>query len=507
MTIEDIYSTLVHQNMITAVAATSTPVRPSPGQSIKFPRGRRNGVARRHLQRSATQKESDGGGNKPNAPLVPPARYEISWDQENVGHWLESWEKKGYLKLKAEKLKWTPFVLSRTKGGGEVLQAGASFGAGAVSAVAQTETPGTLLDGGAPINDRATLSATGLAASGTERGEEEVAEVLHDVSEMPAARLFDDLLVDTVTTPKKQLRSGLKEGTTPHSLAHSSRQKVDLVQLATLRETRPASSRPVVDGDSEARVGNTYPVPDAPVSDIREADLTTPTVPIKRRRGRPPRVRPPDVIPALAPPQETRSRTPLPPKPASPRKRRRVSSPIPQDCRTPTNLEDSARRDEDVQSPTNHHQQLANGQNHTTNGLRHDLSISPRLPSAILASEDNPAVGTAGQEKESEHENRLRDGDLMGLEHPDVKSEDLGTPLTGLTSFHSVPSDDTVFMSDGLNGAVIRSKISWEVEGVSPGSPGRHKVDGDLATGGPTMDIPAVDDSDLDAEGEPDDDI
>ncbi|KAF8842052.1 hypothetical protein BDN67DRAFT_979817 [Paxillus ammoniavirescens] len=448
MTIEDIYSTLVHQNMITTLAATSTPVRPSPGQSIKFPRGRRNGVARRHLQRSATQKESDGGGNKPNAPLVPPARYEISWEQKNVEHWLESWEKKGYLKLKAEKLKWTPFVLSRTKGGGEVLQMGASLGAGAVSAVAQTETPGTLLDGGTPVNDRATLSATALAASGLERGEEEVAEVLQDVLEMPAARLFDDLLVDKVTTPKKQLRSGLKEGTSPHSLAHSSRQKVDLVQLATLRETRPASSRPVVDGDSETREGDTYPIPDAPVSDVREADLTIPTVPIKRRRGRPPRVRPPDVIPAPAPSQETRSRTPLPPKPASPRKRRRVSSPVPQGCRTPTNLEDSARRDEDVQSPTNRHQQLANGQSHTTNGL-HYSSTSPRLPSAILASEDNATVGTAGQEEESEHANRLRDDDLTGLEqHPDVKSEDLGTPLTGLTSFHSVPSDDTVFVSD-----------------------------------------------------------
>ncbi|KAG9315248.1 acyl-CoA N-acyltransferase [Chiua virens] len=117
MTIEDIYTILVQ-------------ARHDYGQSIKFPRGRKNGIARRHLQRHNSQKQMEGGGNKPNAPFVVPTQYEIAWDQGKVDRWLEAWEKKGYLRLKPEKLKWTPFVLSRTKAGVEVLQTEAGLGFG-----------------------------------------------------------------------------------------------------------------------------------------------------------------------------------------------------------------------------------------------------------------------------------------------------------------------------------------------------------------------------------------
>ncbi|KAF9223489.1 hypothetical protein BS17DRAFT_767339 [Gyrodon lividus] len=484
MTIEDIYNTLVHQSMITVHAAIPSSVRPSPGQSIKFPRGRRNGVARRHSQRPTTQKESEGGGNKSNTPFVAPVRYEISWNQENVEQWLESWAKKGSLKLKPEKLKWTPFVLSRTKAGGEDLQAEVGFGIRVVSGMAQAETPETSLVSGTPIicvSDRVKSSAPGLAASGTERGEEQVPEVLRDVSETPAAHLFDDLLVYKATIPKKQLRSGLKEATSPHSLAHSNRE-IDLLRPVTLRQTRSVSSRPVVSGDSEVYKAETYTLPGGAVNGVREAEISIPAVPTKRRRGRPPRARPPDVVPV--PSLALQTGMSLPPKSTSPRKRRRVNSPIPDDSRPPTNLVDDARH-EHVDPPAN--QQLVNEPGHTTNGLRQGLSASLQLPSAIV-SEDwaGLPVGTAGEEKESDHRDRLLDDDLPPQRHPDVKSEDLGTPLTGLTSRHSVPSDDTVFVSDGLSSAVIHSKVLEEVEHIitSPSSPGRHRVDGDIAWGG-----------------------
>jgi hypothetical protein len=57
---------------------------------------------------------------------------------------------------------------------------------------------------------------------------------------------------------------------------------------------------------------------------------------------------------------------------------------------------------------------------------------------------------------------------------------------------------------------MVRSKISGEVEGIMTLPSSRHGVDGDKARGGLTMDIPTlaeVEGSDLDAEGEPDDDI
>ena len=110
MTIEDIYTTLTQQKMILARETTPPPVRPSPGQSIKFPRGRRHGVARRHLQRTQTKDDVE----TPVAVLFrPPTQYVIRWDRERVTQYLAAWESKGYLQLKPEKLKWSPFLLAR----------------------------------------------------------------------------------------------------------------------------------------------------------------------------------------------------------------------------------------------------------------------------------------------------------------------------------------------------------------------------------------------------------
>ncbi|KAG7089863.1 hypothetical protein E1B28_011507 [Marasmius oreades] len=113
MTIEDIYNTLVQQDMITHSPASPPPVRPSPGQSIKYPKGRRSGIARRHLQR--TQTNDKPAEETPNGPFVPPAHYKIHWDRDRVSQYLATWEVKGYLTLKPEKLKWSPFFSNHTK--------------------------------------------------------------------------------------------------------------------------------------------------------------------------------------------------------------------------------------------------------------------------------------------------------------------------------------------------------------------------------------------------------
>ncbi|KIJ66686.1 hypothetical protein HYDPIDRAFT_85048 [Hydnomerulius pinastri MD-312] len=503
MTIEDIYNTLIPQNMISVHAATQPPVRPSPGQSFKFPRGRKNGIARRHLQRSNTQKEEEGGGSKPSAPFVAPARYEISWDREKVEHWLDSWEKKGYLKLKPEKLKWTPFVLARTKANGEVLQAEMGFGVGAMSGVAQAKTPATPLDTGTPMMNGSDPVNSSVLVAAAEHGNEadEDEDAARNASETPAARLFDDL-PDATATPKKQLRSRLKEGNSPrsaYSRTQSNRQKVDLLRPATLRKTRSDSARPMMD-DSEELRSDLGAVPDGTLNGTHQAEVNTPTVPIKRRRGRPPRVRLPDAIAAPTPnlhsgPSPTRP--PSPSKPASPRKRRRISSPIPENPHAPPDLPHNAREVERVDPAAQPQPHLVNGQNRTTNGIHRDVGASSRHPSDMPDVDDSaePPVGTAGEAKEMEHGDRLPDDGLTRQEHSDVKSEDLGTPLTGLTSRHSVPSDDTVFVSDGVNGVGVRSKDSGEVEDIlaSPNSPGQqHRIGGEMARDGRTMDNPAV---------------
>lgn len=110
MTMEDVCSTLIHLNMIFIGEASPPPIRPSPGQTIKFPKGRKNGVARKHLQRMQTQdKELDGV----ETPFVVPKNYEIQFDRTKVEAYLSNWESKGYLKLKPEKLQWTPYIMTR----------------------------------------------------------------------------------------------------------------------------------------------------------------------------------------------------------------------------------------------------------------------------------------------------------------------------------------------------------------------------------------------------------
>ena len=108
MNLEDIYITLVQQNMIAIYEDESAPVRPSPGRSIKINR-RRSGFTRKNIQKTLPKNDD----KTDNAPFVPPTNYCIDWDRLKVERFLEDWKSKGYLILRPEKLKWTPFLLSR----------------------------------------------------------------------------------------------------------------------------------------------------------------------------------------------------------------------------------------------------------------------------------------------------------------------------------------------------------------------------------------------------------
>lgn len=111
MTLEDVYNTLVQLELITVhEAAPETPTRVTPGRSVRSNRSRKNGIARRALQRQQT---NEGNKDADSIPFVPPESYEIRWDREAAKDYLSDWYSKGYLVLKPEKLKWTPFLLSR----------------------------------------------------------------------------------------------------------------------------------------------------------------------------------------------------------------------------------------------------------------------------------------------------------------------------------------------------------------------------------------------------------
>lgn len=108
MTTEDICATLTEQNMLIAREGSPPPISPRPGQVIKFPKGRKNGISRRQLSRMSSFKEKDDKG-----PFMLPKHYEIQFDRAKVAAWMRSYESKGQLKLKPEKLQWTPYLLSR----------------------------------------------------------------------------------------------------------------------------------------------------------------------------------------------------------------------------------------------------------------------------------------------------------------------------------------------------------------------------------------------------------
>ncbi|KAJ4480048.1 hypothetical protein J3R30DRAFT_3288344 [Lentinula aciculospora] len=228
MTIEDIYNTLVQQNMISSRPVTPPSVRPSPGQSIKYIKGRRGGsVARRNLQRTITnnsernQLDDDRGSNdNPHSvlegPFIAPKEYEIAWDPEVVQNYLQKWEAKGYLKLRAEKLKWSPFLLIRAGPTGEV---------GVVKKTEAKEAVGT----GASTNTNGLTALTTMEVNGASRGFDtplslfdddnvlNAAEMeVSDLSKSPAQSVFlSPLELPSYEQPSLNDRTGPSDNPTP----------------------------------------------------------------------------------------------------------------------------------------------------------------------------------------------------------------------------------------------------------------------------------------------------
>lgn len=183
MTIEDTYTTLQQQGMISVRDAPSQ-ARPLPGQSIKFPKGRKNGIARKHLQRTTTQDEEKFKG-----PFVPPRNYTIRWNPETVEHYLSKWEAKGYLKLKPENLKWSPFLIARARKS-DTLQTEVELLDTPVDGEEEAETPRSRSrTGNSSVTDEhgANPPKSGSSSSLSHRAHHRFRE-----TDSPAAALFDD---------------------------------------------------------------------------------------------------------------------------------------------------------------------------------------------------------------------------------------------------------------------------------------------------------------------------
>ncbi|KAG8864921.1 dual specificity protein kinase kns1 [Tulasnella sp. 330] len=129
MTMQDVFTTLRDNNMITVLDPMTASQRhvasgpPGPRPRGRPPRGghppggsiaRRNAGPGRPPTRKATPVTEDGD-------ITLPRLYRIHWDSEVVKKYIAQWEERGYLQLKPELLKWSPFLLGRIQEVGHII--------------------------------------------------------------------------------------------------------------------------------------------------------------------------------------------------------------------------------------------------------------------------------------------------------------------------------------------------------------------------------------------------
>ncbi|CDO70872.1 hypothetical protein BN946_scf184804.g4 [Trametes cinnabarina] len=498
MTLEDIYNTLVHLNMI-SVKDSAHPVKPLPGQTIKFPKGRKNGIARKHLQRTQTH-----GDDKARGPFVPPTKYRIHWDPEQVQQYLARWEAKGYFQLKPEKLKWSPFILSRA----DKTQAIQNEGG---------------VDPGALSGD-ATRSASTDVHQAIGRVYEEAESSPDKASAPPPFNLFDDDEVEVVraSAPRESPRTGPVDrvdgsrrrrssspSTSPVETRRSKRQEANRAEMPAIRRLRSKDS---VSQSTPLRRRVHTPRGDASVLERRKSGHSTrgDSSATSRRRANN-NAHPLDDDAALAaqlamelasPRRELRSRRPSSsdqpstkrplsslvstPRSASPRKRRKVdSSPEVDRIATPGAL--GLRR-------TRSQRAL---QDERPASRQKPLVSPPQRKSARLTNGHSPVktpVIALREEEEEDEEPELVVATHIGppngvaTDGDETKYEDADTPATGATGA-SRHSDDTV-----VGGELARHKLSpvaLTTRHLHPDAGGEEDGDAD-----------AEGEDDLDAEGE-----
>jgi hypothetical protein len=418
MTIEDIHTTLTQQNMISSREITPPPVRPSPGQSIKFPKGRKHGIARRHLQRTQTNDDVD---STPKHPFSAPRQYEIQWDREYVIQYLAAWGAKGYLKLKPEKLKWSPFLLARMKKTDGLLTTDSSAEVDPMdSTVNGPATPhnGARHPSASIFDDNAVTSSSRQSLNTHSRAREQDHECGADLSifDLQSDRKHSpsDELLDTPRTMRPRGRSKGSTFGANHLNGDSSIHE----PFAEGHRTRSESARA---SELEHSLAG-------------DEALATKLALEERRSSRSLRTRPertPDLRRTVSSTSATRS--------SSPRKRRRVeSSPESEtssllNVGTPVNGTALQQHSNGSTYSPRHQRKTSQLLNGSGNGHDTAVPLSLRkngLPPSPISPTDQTLTTTQANDTF------------------DIKSEVAMTPLTALTSRHSV---DTVIVAEAMD--------------------------------------------------------
>ena len=468
MTMEDVCNTLIQLNMIFIGEASPPPIRPSPGQTIKFPKGRKNGVARKHLQRMQTQ-DKDLDGVK--APFVIPMNYEIQFDRKKVEEYLTNWESKGYLKLRPEKLQWTPYIMTRNPG--------ANVDLPAMDAVVHDDSRMPFVNGRStesvaePISESVPESSESLPEFALEPGLEPGAksttspaiEAVKKPMTEPTARRStnpvtpssDAMAVDfpvpmrvvddgelPVVVPSTSSRSRSKAQSSTESSAKPSLTTKSPSPSPLLVFSPPSPPRTLRSSRSQTKYGS-------PAMQ-NDAELT----PVRAKRGRPPKHRPSikvnteeddEALAAkLAKEERVQGRQLRSRRSDSQLERKRAATPVSISKVPPgrkrRRIESSPETSRE--SPATEPEEI-NGQH--LNGK--DLSPAPMIvePDTSKINGKHRDYYSGGDECQSETQTPEVVGINVEPNGAVLKSED-GTPFTNFTSRESHPSDDTIFMAE-----------------------------------------------------------
>ncbi|KAI0806319.1 hypothetical protein BC629DRAFT_1486933 [Irpex lacteus] len=496
MTLEDVYHTLQQQDMI-HIRETAASPRPLPGQSFRFIKGRKSGIARKALHRNNTRDDDSVKG-----PFVPPTSYEISWDREAVARYLVARTLKTDGLLEDALPSATDSFTPTTPG----LETRSSVAGG--SRTSRTESPYALFDDDADDDDDDKHSVSdALPVVRPSRGKQR-----RKSSVIPQSSPISD---DTPRRLTRRRTSSALEAVTPKQQPASMRRTRSAVKLPSFQHDEAmiaedaAFAAKLAMEDRPRRMlrsrSNTNPVPDkralSPHASSRSVS------PKKRRR----------VDPDTPPARNTRSQGPLPKLRRPPAVKRRSS------MRSQASTVGSARKPRPGRRPSR-----VVPASHETSPLSRP-SPPPDTPSSAsmshVAGEENEEEGgdeedaMIAQLETTEAELRPepeRDRDRNNDTQP--KDEERDTPLTGLTSRHSVgQSDDTVCVTDDQGGTVkVSPPLAVAVANVpvsadnlgGDGLKVKAGLNGAAAvsipgTGGDNSDVDAEGEEDPDAEGEP----
>ena len=440
MTPEDVCNTLIQQNMMFIREATPPPIRPSPGQAIKYPKGRKNGIARRQLQRMQTQ-DKDADGNK--GPFVPPKHYEIHFDRDKVDAYVRNWESKGYLKLKPEKLQWTPYLVSRAPQEPAVMPMlpamdtevdGSAQGGSATTMhmgpFAQPVTPrrvnghvngnGAEMDSPGPMDedaegDRDELpmvvdEPTPRSKTRTRSSQKSPTKEKDSIRSSRSNRAVSPASIPTPLAPSRRTRSSNANIPSP---ILSSPQEIESSSVRPSRRgaTRKTSSRKLEAISSNSNDDEALAAKLAMEEQMQGRQLRSRRGESQMENKKPPVAMVPNARPV---------------KPLPMRKRRRIESSPEVDDSPPPEQPEAAHETEAVYEA--------------------EAVYEPEVvqePEAIQEPEPELELMEVDAEQPTMNGTTPETTTIVEL-----KTEDAGTPLTNLTSRHSVPSDDTVFTMD-----------------------------------------------------------